>query len=321
MLLKKIKLNYLEKLFSDLVVNNKFNEIKDQLNKLKIENKEMYNLFLKKVLNIFLNNDQGQHYFKNKIIWVNSFDLNDTKLIDKFISYYIEKTSNLNILSNSYINALLALPTDIHKNKISFDDIVENNFLFQYEILGVDEKIPFKILRNNHVFFEKLPNKFFTHYYLTSCCFYIIRNPIQMYCTYKDKFQDQSIAYNMLLNMDSSSIIEKNKTRSVENTTKDWSTNVNSWTNQNVVSTFRGFILKYEDIIANPLQKLAEVAAHLNQSGLNLNIDYSIIETFITDNSSEFNHDLNNSFSISNQEKKKILRDLGTTLEKFNYQI
>tara|TARA_B100001057_G_scaffold439433_1_gene472616 strand:- start:171 stop:536 length:366 start_codon:yes stop_codon:yes gene_type:complete len=121
--------------------------------------------------------------------------------------------------------------------------------------------------------------------------------------------------------MDSSSIIEKNKTRSVENTTKDWSTNVNSWTNQNVVSTFRGFILKYEDIIANPLQKLAEVAAHLNQSGLNLNIDYSIIETFITDNSSEFNHDLNNSFSISNQEKKKILRDLGTTLEKFNYQI
>ena len=101
MLLKKIKLNYLEKLFSDLVVNNKFNEIKDQLNKLRIENKEMYNLFLNKVLNTFLNNDQGQHYFKNKIIWINSFDLNDTKLIDKFISYYLQKTSNLNISSNT----------------------------------------------------------------------------------------------------------------------------------------------------------------------------------------------------------------------------
>lgn len=321
MLLKKIKLNYLEKLFSDLVVNNKFNEIKDQLNKLRIENKEMYNLFLNKVLNTFLNNDQGQHYFKNKIIWINSFDLNDTKLIDKFISYYLQKTSNLNISSNTYSDELLGLPADIYKNDISFEDIVENNFLFQYEILGSNEKNLFKIIRNNHVFFEKLPNKFFTHYYLTSCCFYIIRNPIQMYCTYKDKFKDQSIAYNMLLNMDSSSIIEKNKIRSVENTTKDWSTNVNSWTNQNVVNTYRGFVIKYEDIIASPLQKLAEVAAHLNQSGLDLNIDYSIIETFIADNSSEFNHDLNNSFSVSNQEKKKIYRDFGRTIEKFNYQI
>ena len=321
MLLKKIKVNYLEKLFSDLVNNNKFNEIRGQLIKLKSENKELYNLFLNRVLNTFLNNDQGQYFFKNKIIWINSFDLNDTKLIDKFISYYIEKTSNLNILSNSYINALLALPTDIHKNKISFDDIVENNFLFQYEILGVDEKIPFKILRNNHVFFEKLPNKFFTHYYLTSCYFYVVRNPIQMYSAYKEYFKDQTVAYNTLLNMDSSSIIEKNKIKSVENTTKDWSTNVNSWTNQNVVSTFRGFIIKYEDIISQPLQKLAEVAAHLNQSGLDVNIDYSIIESFIAENSSEFKHNLNNSFSISNQEKKKIYRDLGNTIEKYNYQI
>ena len=53
----------------------------------------------------------------------------------------------------------------------------------------------------------------------------------------------------------------------IENTTKDWSTNVLSWTNLNVINTFRGQIIKFEELINNPEQILAESISHLVQSG------------------------------------------------------
>ena len=57
MLLKKIKTNYLNKIFEDLVKNDDFSSIIKELDKLKKDNQELYNLFLSRILNTYFKSD------------------------------------------------------------------------------------------------------------------------------------------------------------------------------------------------------------------------------------------------------------------------
>ena len=191
MLLKKIKTNYLNKIFEDLVKNDDFSSIIKELDKLKKENQELYNLFLSRILNTYFKSDKGQYFFQNKIIWLNSFELSDATIIRDFLLFYLKEKGNLNIFSTTYVEALNNF-SDKHLNKkINFQELVENSFFYQYEILQSDESKN-KLILNNHVFFEKLPDKFFTHYYLTQCFFYVVRNPIHLYAKYRKNYNQIS---------------------------------------------------------------------------------------------------------------------------------
>lgn len=319
MLLKKIKTNYLDKLFSELVNQNDFVKINTELDKLKNEDFELYFLFLNRIINTYLNNDQGQRFFQNKFIWLNSFDLDDTQIIKNFLSFYLSEKLDLNLESSLYIKEFQKLPKELIQKNISFEDLVDNSYLYQYEMLKrVDNK--YKLILNNHVFFEKLPNKFFTHYYLTQCFFYVIKNPIHVYANYRLKFGSQQSALNFL-----NGFTEKNQSSLdeekvlIQNTTKDWSTNVLSWTNTNVINTFRGQIIKFEELISNPEQILAEVISHLIQAGMEIEIDYDLINNYINNNEDKFSKNVLGEIITSNQENKKLYREHGEVSKKFLY--
>jgi len=319
MLLKKIKTNYLDKLFSELVNQNDFVKINTELDKLKNEEFELYFLFLNRIINTYLNNDQGQRFFQNKFIWLNSFDLDDTQIIKNFLSFYLSEKLDLNLESSLYIKEFQKLPKELIQKNISFEDLVDNSYLYQYEMLKrVDNK--YKLILNNHVFFEKLPNKFFTHYYLTQCFFYVIKNPIHVYANYRSKVGSQQSALNFL-----NGFTEKNQSSLdeekvlIQNTTKDWSTNVLSWTNTNVIDTFSGQIIKFEELISNPEQILAEVISHLIQAGMEIEIDYDLINNYINNNEDKFSKNVLGEIITSNQENKKLYREHGEVSKKFLY--
>lgn len=321
MILKKIKTNYLDKLFSELVNKNDFFKIKNELDNLKIDNAELYFLFLNRILNTYLNNDQGQSFFENKFIWVNSFDLDDTQIIHHFLSFYFTKKLNLNLKTANYIDEFKKLPGELIKKNINFDDLVENSYLYQYEILKSSNS-KHKLILNNHVFFEKLPNKFFTHYYFTQCFFYVVRNPNYIYSKYKLDFDSQQHALNFLNGFTDidQSVFEENLVQ-VENTTKDWSTNVQSWTNSNVLNTFRGQIIKFEELINNPQQIFAEIVSHLIQSGIEIEIDYDLIDNYINKNKDKFSPNRSEDIALSNQEIKKLNREFGEVSKRFLYNL
>ncbi len=319
MLLKKIKTNYLNKIFEDLVKNDDFSSIIKELDKLKKDNQELYNLFLSRILNTYFKSDKGQYFFQNKIIWLNSFELSDATIIRDFMLFYFKEKGYLNIFPTTYVEALNNL-SDKHLNKkINFQELIENSFFYQYEILQSDDSKN-KLILNNHVFFEKLPDKFFTHYYLTQCFFYVVRNPIHLYAKYRKNY-NQIAALNMISGLDEEIINENQSNHNqVENTTKSWATNVSSWTNQNVMNTFRGLIIKYENLMEDPVQSFAEVISHLIQSGMEIDVDYELIDFYINEHKEKFSGDLEFSEDISNQEKKKLSREFGEIIDKFHYK-
>ena len=99
---------------------------------------------------------------------------------------------------------------------------------------------------------------------------------------------------------------------------QSWSTNVSSWTNPNVISTFRGFILREEDLVSDPLQKLSELTSHLIQSGLDLDLDYSYLQNYISQN--PLKKDILENVTFSNKELKILDRDIGKMAEKLSYK-
>ena len=61
-----------------------------------------------------------------------------------------------------------------------------------------------------------------------------------------------------------------------------------SWTNQNVMNTFRGLIIKYENLMEDPVQSFAEVISHLIQSGMEIDVDYDLIDIYINEHKEKF---------------------------------
>ena len=164
MLLKKIKTNYLDKLFSDLVNQNEFLKIHHELDKLKNEDIELYFLFQNRILNTYLNNDVGQSFFQNKIIWLNSFDLDDTKIIENFLSFYLNVKLNVNLNGGLYLNEFQKLPKVLipSTNEKSSTKILVLHppdffiVLLQYKFGDVPENEDFTVSRRGESIFFKL---------------------------------------------------------------------------------------------------------------------------------------------------------------------
>ena len=57
------------------------------------------------------------------------------------------------------------------------------------------------------------------------------------------------------------------------------------------------------------------------QSGIDIEIDYDLIGKYVNDNRDKFSKNVIEEINISNQELKKLKRELGEVLEKFSYNI
>ena len=54
---------------------------------------------------------------------------------------------------------------------------------------------------------------------------------------------------------------------------KSWETNVSSWTNENAQISLRGLTVYYDDLLHKTEDKLIEIAAHLKESGFDMEVN------------------------------------------------
>lgn len=83
---------------------------------------------------------------------------------------------------------------------------------------------------------------------------------------------------------------------------QSWSINSKSWLDENVQNTFRGKVINFIDLTKNPEDVLTQIIYHLKQSGLDLNVNFDLVEKFTKENPIPHMPD----FEMSNQELKQV---------------
>ena len=65
---------------------------------------------------------------------------------------------------------------------------------------------------------------------------------------------------------------------------KGWHTNTESWTDANVVNSLKGKIISTKELKNNSYEVLSSIILHLIQSGVEIELDYDLIENFVKNN-------------------------------------
>ena len=306
--IKQFKKLYYQKLIDDHFANQKFKELKTYFNQLKTD--QVFDQ-IQYFIDRYIDENEARILFENKIGWINSFDIEDTKYLSQFIDFYFSK---LNLSFNSPKNYLSELASTCNifldsKKILSFDDLTSISYALQYLItLQSNKKINF--LCSQSAFYVSNKN-FFTHHHLSTNYIYIVRNPISIFNKYHQAIGDVQQAMTNLFNFENKLIQKKfvkpNKELMIEENRQSWSINANSWMGNNTKNTYRGLILKIEDLYLSPEEKLAEIISHLSLSYPECKLDYRFIEEYIEKIPLP---PLDLPHSISNQQKKIIRREI-----------
>ncbi len=282
MIINRIKLNYNIKLLDDYFQN------KDYENVIKLfqgqEKSAIYYNLAQYAVNKYLIQQKYFDFTPSKFVWISSFDLADTSYLKNFLKFYLPKALNQSSLIDDYKAIFSSTFENLNiKNfpkHIAFDEVVRNSFLHQL-MISMHSKTDLIFTSTSAAFFETPQNKFLIFPQTTLCHFYLIRNPHSLYQRYKDSFQNSQEALNELNDTnekqnDFNFVVEENR--------QNWGSNAKSWTNKNVQSTFRGKVIKYEDLLNNSEDILNEVVYHLKQSGADIDVRFDLIEDFVKNN-------------------------------------
>lgn len=320
MFLNKIKDKYHHNLLSSFIEKGDLIEIRNIIKKNYIQNNKSDLKILNDYLSKFLSEQKFEKLFNKNLIWVNSFEQGTCKYINKFLIdlFSHNKVSFTN--PSKYVDELYELIKTRNIYKVDFQDLCNMSYVYQYLLSEKNED--FKILNSSASFFETVNKTYFTHYFLTRSFIYITKNPYEIF----KRNKSQNLSDNKINHMQELISGETNDLQHkyeddkyfVSENRQSWSTNVSSWTNPNVISTFRGFILREEDLVSDPLQKLSELTSHLIQSGLDLDLDYSYLQNYISQN--PLKKDILENVTFSNKELKILDRDIGKIAEKLSYK-
>ena len=318
MFIDKIKYKYIDNLFKKYFEQNNVNEIGNLLHGLSHKDIKKFSHIISTNLSTIVNKEIYSSIFSKNLIWVNSFEKNDCDYISKFLTYMLDQNNIKHSGTKYYHDCLLELVEEYKINNINFKDLLDNSYLYQFLLTKNNNQ--YKIINTSSAFFETNLKKYFTHYFFTKCFIYIVRNPIEIFSKRKKMNPQKSTIENMSglskAQNDYRSRYKSSNESYVEENIQDWTTNVSSWSNGNVCSTFRGYILKYEDLLNDPEQMLSEVIGHLSQAGLNIELNYSLIKSFLNDNPLL---EEDKSVVVSNNEIKILRRDNLYTAQKFKY--
>ena len=320
MVLNKIKYNYNLKIIEDLFNENKYDEIEQNLKNFK--SNPYYANLVNSISNTYLSSNKHFSFFKKKFIWIASFDQNEIEPINKFLNFYLAK----NLKSSFYLgeykelisNTLSNTKGNEFQNIIDFESIVHNSFLLQnLALFDNDNEILFT--NTNAAFFEAPKNKLLIYPQSTLCSLYVIRNPYKLYEKYKHHYGSSQEALNEISNSDVQNNVNQKLNYFLNENRQSWNINAQSWLNNNVQNTYRGRVVEYEKLISNPQDTLIEIVYHLKQSGLDLDINFDDIESYIAQN-----HLLKEeifSEPLSNKEIKMVKNSLDQSiLDQFKYQ-
>ena len=314
MLLDKIKNKYYQNLITNFMEIGDVHEIKKILEKFKSQKNLENNLFLQNIIFSLLEKEKFSKVFNKNLVWVNSFDQNDNTYINGFLKFIFDKNDLLHkdpTLYSDYLN-------QISSNNVNFESLTRNSYLYQFLISEITDSLI--ILNSSGAFFETHDKKYFTHYFFSSCYFYIVNNPVTIYKRRKllNPQADVDENYFGLTQSDTNYINSHNyQSKVIEENKHNWSTNVASWTNHNVISTFKGYIINFEDLMKDPKQILAEICAHLIQAGLDISLNYLHIDEFLESNS--ITNEKYQNIEVSNKELKILSRDNASVGKKFRF--
>ena len=310
--LKKIKLNYNYKLFHNYISNKDFNSAYQLILDLSKEDQSDFFIFLRNIQNQLSN--FSTELVKNKIIWIISYDSNDTLYLNEFINYYLSRNSNISFHIDNFVSALnknlSKLNLDDKTNEIKFNDFKLNSNFYQNLVLFSLKK-DFLFLNSRAAFFETNNNNYLIYPNTTFCYFYISRSPESLFSKYKDVYGSAEGAYDELFNFNKKEILtsahEGLRYQIYENRT-NINTHFESWTDPNVISTYRGKILDYNKLFNEKEDILLEVLYHLKQFGLDMEINIKDIKNFLE--TQNFNIPMQN--SLSQNEKKFLNKNINT---------
>ena len=309
--LNKFQYNYHNKHLEALSNNEAYIEILSYLEKLSDDSKIFHDLSLKYVNHAIhsLTNDVS----KKQIIWINSFMNEDKKYILTFIESYLSNFDSLKQKIRSYqeeIDNIL-----INSEKIDFNILINHSYFFQWMIIN-NQKLPYKFISNNLPFFSTEKNYNFSKSNITQAYIYIINNPYDVYkYIKKNNNNDQEIARNIFLNLDQKASQQDFNNTSFYLSNKGWHTNTQSWTDANVVNSLRGKVISIKELHENTYEVLSSIILHLIQSGVEIELNYDLIDNFVKENSYK-KDDLN--VEISSKEKKYLDKYLSDTVENYD---
>jgi len=312
---KKIRENYNLKLVNEFIQNKNFKELKLLLTDLYSKDlNQLHHIFNQNQIKLLdeenTNNDLG-------LIWVNSYLKDDTKFLTDFFNFYFSQLNIENKILN-YQNFILQINQKLGYQEMRFNQFVNFSNFYQYCLKNFPPT-NFKLIENQTPFYEINKNIMFTHLSLTKCFFYIIRDPMEVISIITNESNDIESSINQLLNLEQKFFNYKSEFSSIDLPLQDWATNVDSWTGENVINSFNGYIFNFNEYYTNPITTLAEVIAHLNQTGFSLDLNYQLIEQFVQSNVN-FSKKIEVP-SISNQKKKIIRRQIEKTANFWGFQI
>ena len=318
-ILNNIKLNYITKTLNQCVESKDFTNFEKNFEDLKKIDTKIANKYIKFNSVDFVENEDLNFLFNKNIIWANSFRKKDTILISNLISQLFQQTSDVKIQKlNFYADLLKILDQDDIQDYSSFNDVfLKSHYYFQ---MILDNKYPgAKLMNTNSAFFEFDKKVHFTHHKLTRCYFYVLKHPYQIFNELKKEGLETQAALNILCNFEDRPEIVKiekdGKQIVCPENDKSWETNVSSWTNENAQISLRGLTVYYDDLLYKTEDKLIEIAAHLKESGLGIEVNTMEISKIA--DSFRSNEEEKSKLEISNKEKKIIDRECGDLIEKF----
>ena len=309
--LNKFQYHYHSKYLDELSNSENYLELLSYLEKLSNEKKIFHDLSFKYVNHAIhsLSNDVSN----KKIVWINSFLSEDKKYVLSFMESYLSNFNPLKQTIKSYqyeINKIL-----LKSEKIDLNTLINHSYFFQWMVIN-KQKSPYKFISNNLPFFSTEKNFNFSKSNITQAYIYIINHPYQVYKFLKrNNNNDQEIARNIFLNLDHRASLEEHNSSSFYLSKKGWHTNIQSWTDANVINSLKGKIISKKELHNNSYEVLSSIILHLIQSGVKIDLNYDLIDDFVKKNSLT-QYDLDD--EISSKEKKFLDKYVNDIIENYD---
>jgi len=322
-IINKFKINYNQKLFDDLITNNRSEEALSLLKETKFKNQEIYFHLLIHSINKYRNHSIKKNFFKNKVFLINSFDLSDCNYLSNFFSFYFDQiklSHESNSLANLIARDLEKLKLSYFPNTIEFQHFLKYSEFF-FNSLLINEEDKNLSLKSNSAFFESGENNYFIYPDTTAAYFFIHKNPLFLYSSLKKKLGTSQEALNEMFNFQDTLVSNQdvNNSYKIKENRQSWNVFSTSWNDPNVLNTFRGLAISQDEFIQDPNNTLTKILFHLIQAGVKIEMNYDLIDQYIQAN--PFAVETLNE-ELSNKEKKTLLNNLDENLlDRFNYQI
>lgn len=314
-----IKYNYYKKVINDLIHEKKYEELKLELLKIHSNSPSLFYTLQKDYYFKYREINNTTNLFFNNLIFINSFFQNDIEQIMNFLKFYFKEINFEKILFDTYARKISYVANNLNLNNfLDFDTIVKNSIFLQ-SVISLDNPQKINVFSNQHVFFSTEDHLNFSDPNLVKCFFLVVDHPHKCYQRLKKKHENKIDIQNIIFNLDKKPILENENQTKIEIFRKDWSTFNSSWIDPNVMSAFKGLIIKKNELDneAQCLDSYSSIILHLRQCGLEIPIKYDLIDKYIQ----TLNFQEEDLEELSNNEKKFIQKNVGNIPKELEFEI